>query len=134
MQHFFSMAGDVGRKMVGAVVCLLVACPVVHAVDCENGKFYNERTEMYETCRPLPDLTRCKYLGKKGSIDKIDTIPGAETTLTSYQCGDDHLTVYTLPDGTVYGYAVHNMKAKEVRWYWDYDEDGNFESGIKIIL
>lgn len=134
MHRFFSMAADVGMKTIGALVCLLIACPVVHALDCKNGKFYNERTEMYEVCRPLPDLTKCKYLGKRGSINKIKTIPGAETTLTSYQCGDNVLTLYTLPDGTVYGFAVHDTKAKEVRWYWDYDEDGNFESGIKILL
>jgi len=105
---------------------------VAFGLECENGKFFNSRTGNYEICRPLPDLTVCKDLGSRGYINKIRSISGEETELRSYQCGDKLITIYIFLDKTVYGYAVYREKPKELQWYWDYDMDGNFESGIKI--
>lgn len=102
------------------------------ALECNNGKFYNENTGRYEICRPGPDLSGCKDLGSRGYINKIRSIPGDETELRSYQCGSKLVTVYILSEKTVYGYAVYQEKPKEIQWYWDYDMDGNFESGIKM--
>jgi len=42
------------------------------------------------------------------------------------------MTIYIFMEKTVYGYAVYQENPKEIQWYWDYDMDGNFESGIKI--
>jgi len=105
----------------------------VLALECENGRYFNERTERYEVCRMLPDLNGCKDLGSRGHMNKIRSIPGQETELRSYQCGDKLITIYIFPDKTVYGFAVYEEKKGEIQWFWDYDRDGNFESGIKII-
>jgi hypothetical protein len=102
------------------------------ALECEKGKFFNSRTGRNEICRPEPDLSDCKDLGSRGYINKIRSISGEETELRSYQCGNKLMTIYIFLDKTVYGYAVYQEKPKEIQWYWDYDMDGNFESGIKI--
>jgi hypothetical protein len=121
-------------KSIAVIIVSMLTLPVsLSALECKNGKFFNENTERYETCRPGPDLSGCKDLGLRRQINKIRSIPGEETELKSYQCGDKIMTLYIFKDKTVYGYAVYQENPKEIQWYWDYDMDGNFESGIKIV-
>jgi hypothetical protein len=89
------------------------------------SRFFNKRTHKYEVLRPLPDTLICDYLGKNEPVDKIKNIPGAETTTYGYQCGETQVVFYALPDKTVYGFS---LKTKDFyKWFWDYDNDGNFE-------
>ncbi len=124
------------RSLVGTffvvLILILLFSDTTLAVDCENGKYFNAKRGIYEVCRPQPDLSECKDLGSRGYINKIRSISGKETELRTYQCGNKLMTIYIFMDKTVYGYAVYQENPKEIQWYWDYDMDGNFESGIKI--
>ncbi|MEN6466569.1 MAG: hypothetical protein ABFD62_15450 [Syntrophaceae bacterium] len=116
----------------GIFILNLALTGPIQALECENGKFFNSNTGRYEICRPGPDLSGCKDLGSRGYINKIRSISGEETELRTYKCGSKLITIYIFLDKTVYGYAVYHEQPKEIQWYWDYDMDGNFESGIKI--
>ncbi len=118
--------------LLAGIVLTVVTTGPVSALECEKGKFFNSRTGTYEICRPGPDLSGCKDLGSRGHINKIRSIPGEETELRTYKCANKLMTIYIFMDNTVYGYAVYQENPKEIQWYWDYDMDGNFESGIKI--
>ncbi len=119
-------------KLAAIIIALHLFSTIVHALECENGKYFNKKTGKYEICRPFPELSGCKYLGSRGFINNIRSIPGEKTEMRSYQCGHDLITIYVLPDQTVYCYAIHDEHSNEIQWYWDYDRDGNFGSGIKI--
>jgi hypothetical protein len=94
-----------------------------------TGQFYNKRTGQYEVARPLPDVSGCEYLGEK-QIDKVDTIPGAETTIKRYKCGENNITItYGLPNGKIYGFGVREGTNEYM--FSDYENDSNFEQDTK---
>ena len=123
-----NIAQKVGSAALGLGMLVQSLIPgTASAIDCQGDKFYNKRTGETEVCRPLPDVSGCKYLGQKGPTHVVDSMPGNETTLKGYQCGNTQYTLYTLPNGKIYGFATNDVNTRDKQWYWDYENDGNFE-------
>ena len=127
------MSTELTRHLARMLAIVFIVGGFTAGVICQDPTLAAGNSPKKKKARPsgihrgLPDLSLATYLGAKPPVDKLSKIPGKETTLKGYRLGHRLIVTYSLPNGKIYGFGIANLSTGEKKWFWDYENDGNFE-------